>query len=344
MSKRKLGLNPEQKLFTLEFGRLFIFLIIILIIASMLNPQTFLRLTNFRSMSRQLVEYGLLSFSMAICMISGGIDVSIVYISNLSAILSAMFVQYFYPISTSHVNSVLILLAGVIIAILVGAFCGALNGILISKMHIPAMLATLGTSQLFTGLGVVITGGSTVSNLPEPISLAGTMLFLGVPIMFIVFICVAVLIHLLTGKTKYGIRLYLVGTNEKAARFSGINVDKILISTYMLSGVIASMAGISTLMRVNSAKADYGSSYTLQCILIAVLGGVSPNGGFGMIPCVALAVIILQVLSSLLNMIPSISNFYRDLIWGVTLVIIMIVNNALQNNKVNKVPSVNNKE
>jgi simple sugar transport system permease protein len=121
-------------------------------------------------------------------------------------------------------------------------------------------------------------------------------------------------------------KLYLIGTNSKAAFFAGIENRVILIKTYMISGLLSSLAGLIMMARTNSAKADYGAAYTLQCVLIAVLGGVDPKGGMGTIRGVTLAVLVLQLLSSGLNMFERISNFYRDVIWGGVLILALIVN------------------
>lgn len=317
------------------FFRLFLFLLLLLLLASLLKPETFLRAANFKSMAKQLTEYGLMSFGMTICLISGGIDLSVVYIANLSSIIAALFIIRMTPLCAAPAAAG-IALAAALIALCVGAACGILNGALISYLHIPAMLATLGTTQLYLGLGVVITGGSTVSQIPGPITTVGNAAVFGVPLVFLVFCVCAVVMTLLMSKTRFGLRVYMIGTNDKAALFAGLRIKKILIQTYMLSGIIGAMAGLSTLSRMNSAKPDYGSSYTIQCILIAVLGGVDPNGGFGSMACVALAVIILQVLSSFLNMFPSISNFYRDLIWGATLILVMILNKTLEKRRSEK--------
>ena len=137
-------------------------------------------------------------------------------------------------------------------------------------------------------------------------------------------------------KTKFGKRVYLVGTNEKAAKFAGINTKSVLIRAYILSGLVSAVAGLLSLSRISSAKADFGSSYTMQTILIAVLGGVNPNGGFGSIPGIAIAVLILQMLSSYLNMFPSISNFYRDMIWGVALIAVLIMNYVIDKRRMAK--------
>ncbi len=95
------------------------------------------------------------------------------------------------------------------------------------------------------------------------------------------------------GQTKFGMRVYLVGTSDKAARFAGIHVNATIIKCYMMSGLLAGIAGLISLSRLNSAKADFGTSYTMQTILVAVLGGINPNGGAGKMSGIAFAVIIL---------------------------------------------------
>jgi simple sugar transport system permease protein len=124
----------------------------------------------------------------------------------------------------------------------------------------------------------------------------------------------------------------MYGTNERAARFSGININRLLIRTYWLAGVTAAIAGIVFLARTNSAKGDYGESFVLLTVLISILGGVSYNGGFGTIAGVVLAVLCLQFLSTGLNMLmlemsgSSGSQFFRQFAWGALLLLVMVVN------------------
>ena len=100
---------------------------------------------------------------------------------------------------------------------------------------------------------------------------------------FIIYTIIALVIGIMLNRTKFGKEIFLVGTNSTASRFAGINNTAVIIKTYIISGVLSSIAGLIMMARVNSAKADYGASYTLQCVLIAVLGGVNPMGGFGSI-------------------------------------------------------------
>ena len=305
--------------------RLLAIFVIILAVSGITKGTSFLNVGNLQSMAKTLTEYGLMAVGCGITMISGGIDLSTVYIANLCGILAGL---------TMNESSSSIVLA-IIVALVVGALCGIFNGFLVSVLKIPAMLATLGTYQLYMGIAVVASKGSTVSGVTSYSSFA-YMTVAGIPMPFIVFVLMIVVISFIMGKTKFGKRVHLVGTNEKASKFAGINTVSVLIRTYMLSGIVSAVAGLLSLSRINSAKADFGSSYTMQTILISVLGGINPDGGFGSIPGVAIAVLILQMLSSYLNMFPNISNYYRDLIWGVALIAVLIMNFTIEKRRMAK--------
>lgn len=296
--------------------RLMVILIVLLIITGVTKSTAFVNLSNFQSIGKQLTEYGLMSLGMGICMLSGGIDLSTVYVANLSGICAGLIFQTNMPGNVA---------LGCLVALCTGALCGTFNGILISRFHIPPMLATLGSYELFMGISVVLSGGSTVSVNGE-IELLSSLTILNIPLPFIIFILCTAVLAFMMGQTKFGMRTYLVGTSDKAARFAGIHVNATIIKCYMMSGLLAGIAGLISLSRLNSAKADFGTSYTMQTILVAVLGGINPNGGAGKMSGIAFAVIILQLLSSYLNQFPAISNYYRDLIWGAALLLVLVFN------------------
>ncbi len=310
--------------------RLLIVLLFVFGLMTALKPDLFLRPGNFISMATQFPEYGLMAIGISLTMIAGGIDLSVVGTANLSAIVAAKYLIAFAP-KGSPADQVLSAIAvAVPLALLVGLAAGCFSGILVSRFGIPPILATLGTQQLYTGLSIVLTSGRPLSRLPLLYSEIGnTELFGFLPVPFLLYAAIALVVGLLLAKTRFGLRLYLLGTNPKAARYAGINNDSILIRTYMLSGLLSSVAGLIMMARANSAKADYGASYTLQCVLIAVLGGVDPNGGFGTVRGVTLAVLILQFLSTGLNMFEHVSNFYRDVIWGGVLILALVFNWAI---------------
>lgn len=306
--------------------RLLVILIAFFAIASITKQSAFLSLSNAQTMGRQVAEYGLMAIGCGMCLIAGGIDLSMVYVANLTGIISGLTMQRMGGSTAS-------ILLAVVLGILVGAFCGFLNGFLVACVRIPAMLATLGSYQLFMGISIVLSRGSTVSGIPEGFVGISKLNIANIPMPFIIFLVIVILLIAILSRTSYFSRLYCVGTNLNAARFSGIRTKKVLITTYMISGLLSSVAGLLSLARINSAKADFGSSYTMQCILVAVMGGVNPNGGFGKISGIVLAVMILQMMTSYLNTFPTISNYYRDLIWGVALIGIMILNQMLDKKK-----------
>ncbi|MDR0841477.1 MAG: ABC transporter permease [Christensenellaceae bacterium] len=299
--------------------------ITILVIMGIVKPR-FVTVNNFFSMANQFPEYGIMSFGLMLTMMSGGIDLSVVSVANLAAICSAKVLLEIVPHDADISGALGGILVIMLIAMAIGALCGVLNGFLVSKIGIPPMLGTLGSSQLFTGICIAITQGKMVNGLPMAYSDFMTFRVFGVlPVVLIIFIlCVLVLSFLLTW-TTFGSKLRMLGSNSKAAMFSGLKVDRVLIATHMLASIFASIAGLVMLSNYNSAKADYGTSYSLLCILIVVLGGVRPSGGFGKVSGVVLAIVILQMVSSSLNMFPTISAFYRPLVWGAVLLVVMIL-------------------
>jgi simple sugar transport system permease protein len=168
-----------------------------------------------------------------------------------------------------------------------------------------------------------LTNGSSVSlGYIQPLDDFGNLPVLGVPLCFALFLLIAGLVGFLLRCTPFGVKLTLLGSNAKAARYGGIPARRMIVITYMTAGILASVAGIVIASRNASVKWDYGSSYVLIAILIAVLGGVKPEGGYGRVLSVLLAATALQILSSLFNFL-GISNFFRDLAWGVLLLALL---------------------
>ncbi len=316
-----------QKVFLRNNVRLLMVLLAVFVIACILNPEIFLSFNNLQSMCKQLPEYGVMSIAMTLAMIAGGIDLSLVANANLTAIFAATILKM-QPTGSDAGD----ILVACLVALVCGTIFGLINGSFIAFLHIPPMLATLGMQQLLRGISVVITSGRAVSSLPMAFSLFGNKSLFGkIPYLFIVFLLVVVASYFLLSKTKYGMRLFMMGTNPLAARYAGINNAAVIIITHGIAGLLAAVSGLIFTVRFNSAKPDNGNSYTMQCILVSVLGGVNPNGGHGSIGGVVLAVFILQVLSSALNTFSNLSSFYRDLLWGSALILVMILNHTLDN-------------
>jgi simple sugar transport system permease protein len=305
--------------------RLIVFLAVIFVFFTIMKPHTFLAARTWSSMAVQFPEFGLMALGVMVCMITSGIDLSVVGVANMTSIGAAVIMLNMAP-KGSSTNAGAAILVAVLFSLVVGALAGVLNGLLVAKVNIPPILATLGTLELFSGIAIIITEGKPVSGLPALYGDIFAGRVFGIPVVLIIFILATALIAFFMNMTGYGTKLKMLGTNAKAARLSGLNVTSLLVRTYALSGVYAALAGLVMLANYNSAKADYGSTYTLLTVLIVVLGGVNPDGGWGRVSGVVLAIVILQVLSSGLNMFPNISNFYRPLIWGGVLLAVMTAN------------------
>jgi simple sugar transport system permease protein len=202
---------------------------------------------------------------------------------------------------------------------------GAVNGLLVTRLRITPILATLGTGQIFTGIALVLTGGPAIVGFPAAWNLIGNGKLLGLAAPLIVFLVTASAIAFLIDRTSFGVSLQLIGTNPKAALFAGINRTRLIFWSFVLSGGLAALAGILLSARTNAAKSDYGTSYLLQSILIAVLGGTNPSGGRGTVMGIALAVIALMLLSSGLQIL-RFSNHLIDFVWGAFLVVVVAAN------------------
>lgn len=302
--------------------------IVLFVAMSLLIPGLFLSSGNMSSMAVQFPGFGLLALAMMLPMITGGIDLSVIGLSNVSAILATLLLHNLVRPS-EDISSIIIVevLLAIALALVVGVAGGIINGFIIAYIGVSPILATLATGLIYTGLAVVITGGSAVTGLPEAFGWIGNGTLFFIPIPVIVFILAAISLSYILSQTAFGAKSYLFGANAIASRFAGIDNAVVTIKTYTVSGLYAAISGLIIAARANSAKADYGSSYLLLAILICVLGGVNPAGGAGRVAGVVLAVLALQFLSSGLNLL-GVNNFATELVWGVVLIFTMVVNQS----------------
>lgn len=304
---------------------LFIIMMLVITVISMLLPNKFLTLRNFQSITSVIPELGLLSLAMAISIITGGIDLSVVSITNLCGVVMALILTRMGVHGGGTASTGFIIAFTIMTGLLLSMVCGLLNGFLISFFGVPPILATLGTQGLFIGIAVVITTGHGIFGFPEPFLFIGNGKLSIFPMPFIIFIVCTAAVALFLSKTGLGISMYILGSNPIASRFSGIDNERIIIKTYLITGLLAGIASIIMISRVNSMRPGYGYAYLLQAVLIAMLAGVDPSGGYGKIIGVIMAIVILQVLQSGFNIL-ALSPFFRKFIWGVMLLLAMVTN------------------
>ncbi|MEU6572692.1 ABC transporter permease [Streptomyces sp. NPDC046805] len=261
-----------------------------------LKPAVFLSVTNLQNIAVATPEIGVIAVAMMLAMLTGGIDLSLVSTANLSAITMS---TLFTAISANDPGQAERMVPVIVLAGLgVGLLGGLVNGLLVAGLGITPILATLGTMQIYNGIAVAWTGGETLYGAPSSLTALGLSTVGGIPTLFILFVAVAIAIGVLVSRTPLGLRIQLQGANPTAARYSGIASRAILLRTYTLTGLLGGIAGVLFLARNPTASADYGASYVLLVIVIAVLGGTNPSGGAATVFGVVLATLTLQIVSS----------------------------------------------
>lgn len=308
--KKKIQIDPHIK-------ALLGMMAFVLILMAILKGDTYFTIPNLRSMFFQFPEYGILTFGMMMCMIAGGIDLSLVGIMNLAGVVCALIIKNM----GGSTGSIVI---GIIAALVVGAACGAFNGFIIGSLNIPAMLVTLCGLELYSGLALAITGGPAINSLPDAFKNIANGSIGAIPIVIFIFIAVVLIVTFIMKCTVFGHEIYYLGTNAQASKYSGINNLKVTIMTYMCSGILGGIAGVVITSHLNSAKSSNGSSYTTLSLLIAVLGGINPDGGEGKVGGVLLSIVLLQLVANAFTIMRA-PDTTRTLVNGCLLVLALII-------------------
>ena len=296
-----------------------ILIIVVVLVMTISTRGRFLRGGNILNLAVQLPELGLLSMAMMVAMITAGINLAIISSANLSAVVMALMLTRLLPEGPSRGATLVMVVLALAVGLALSAALGLINGFLVGYVEVPAVLTTLGTMILYEGITLAITRGFVISGLPHAFLVIGNGRFLGVPIPLFILMAAAILLALLLRRRPFGIHLYFIGSNPVATEYSGVNVRKEFVKAYILSTLMAGMAGIVMLARFNSANARQGSSLLLQTVLICMLGGVDPDGGFGKVSGLLMALVILQMVTSGLNLL-GVRSFATVSIWGVLLI------------------------
>ena len=320
LGKRAVGLLRDR-----DFTRMLAVTVVIFISMALLRPALFLKSNNFISMGYQIPELGFYSLAMMMVMVTGGRDLSIVAIGNLACVVSAYIMHYAFERGYTGGAAVPYILAGILAAVAVGVVCGVINGVIVANFNISAMLVTMATSSIFTGLGIILTEGKTVSKTPAEFTYFGNHTLLGLPYTLWLLILALLFSAWLLKCTKFGFEVRFVGSNPRASHCTGMNNRKVLVKAYIYSGVMSAICGLEILARTDTAKSDYALTYVFQAILCAVLGATNPNGGFVKISCMVLSLISLQCLSSGFNML-RLGGYFKEFAWGLLLLVVLSIN------------------
>ncbi len=267
----------------------------------------FLTVGNLFNILRQVSEIGMISIPLTFLLLSGHMDLSVGSIVGVCGVSTGMILRAGGSIP-------LALLAG----IAAGTAVGFLNGLIVGKLKIQAVVVTIGTQVLFRGLCYILTSGRAVSGYPAAFFTLGTGDVLGVPISVIVLLVMYAAAWLVLEKSWFGRYVLAIGNNQNTARYSGIRVDRMKIALFTLCGALTAVASAFLISRLSSAEATLGSGYELDIITAALIGGIDINGGSGKLQGTFLGILIIGILRNGLNMM-GLSVIYQSIILGALL-------------------------
>ncbi|RFC66998.1 ABC transporter permease [Mesorhizobium denitrificans] len=289
----------------------------------------FLSVNNGLTLLLQTSVIGLLGIGMTMVIITGGIDLSVGSVLALSGTVAGLLVKAGVPVPVAMT-----------VAVGVGAVCGLINGLVITRMRITPFVATLGMMMIARGTALQLTGAAPISQLGEAFGWLGNgalfrmvekmpnglskVVFPGIPYPAILLLIVAVGAAYLLRRRRLGRHIYAVGSNEEAARLSGVNVERTKIAAYVMSGALAGLAGNVLMSRLVTAQPNEGVMYELDAIASAVIGGASLMGGVGGVSGTMIGAFIIGVLRNGLNM-AGVSAFIQQIIIGFVVILAVFI-------------------
>jgi len=285
----------------------------------------FRTLDNFWTIMRQVSVNACLSVGMTMVILTGGIDLSVGSVLALSGAFAAGLLKNGLEIPALNLFVGVTVLGSVVIAGLVGSSLGLFNGLMITRFKIPPFVATLCMLIIARGFTELWTGGANITGLGTTFDFLGTGRLLGVIPMPVCISTVAVFIAaVVLKKTRFGRYIYAVGGNERAARLSGLNVNRIKTLVYTISGFLAAIGGIIVTAKIDSASPTAGEAYELDSIAAVVIGGTSLDGGRGSVLGTVIGVLIIGILNSGLT-IAGVDPFWQKVVKGFVILLAVVI-------------------
>ena len=279
------------------------------IVFAVLYPHSFFSPGNLRAVLNNLAVDGILAVGMMLLMIAGVFDLSVGSMMSLAGVVTGwLLAKAGWPVG-----------AGVAAGLGVAVLGGLANGLLVAKARVNALIATLGTLGIFQGFAILIAGPS-IANLPESFARFGQTELLGVQLPVFGMLALAAGSHLLLTHSRFFRQFYYVGSNPKAARLSGVNVERLQILGFTLMGLIAGVAGLCFAARVGASVSNAGVGAELRVITAVILGGASLTGGKGSIPGALVGVVFMALLNNVL-IIARVSSYWQGITVGLILVL-----------------------
>lgn len=299
--------NKKTVMALLNYGIIAVMLLMIVIFS--IFSSNFFTVNTLFTILKKVSITGIISVGMTFVLLTGGIDLSVGSIAGCTAVTAAILMKNF------SMSVYLTILVTIVLSIIYGA----LNGLCITKLNIPPLIATLGLQTSLRGLAYIVTGGLPVFGFGSSFSKFAAATLFGIPYMVILMALIFVIGIFVLKKTTIGRHLYGVGGNEEASRLSGVNVVRVKMFAYILSGLLSGIAGLVLLSRTGSGQPSLGDGYEMDAITAVVLGGVSLSGGEGKLPMVIFGVLIMGILGTGMIMC-NINDYVQQLVQGIVLI------------------------
>jgi len=284
-------------------------LVVMIIVASIGSPY-FLDTYNLQSLMRDVATVGMIGIAQSLLLLVGELDLSVGKIATLCGILAGMMMV------DAKINPWIALMIG----LLLGLLFGFINGMIITKLRLNSMVATIGMQGVYGGINLVLTKGKAITNIPENITVLGKGNIGAIPVPFVFCLIVLVVILFLVYKTKTGRYIYAVGNSREAAKILGIRVDRIRVMIYSIVGMISALAGLLYVCRLGSAQSTLGESWPMNSIAASVIGGVSLNGGIGNPAGALIGAAIISIISNMIVLF-GVNAYWQQAVSGVVVVL-----------------------
>jgi len=302
-------------------GGLIILIVIISLISAVAFPRTFPTYANFASIARNLATDGIMAIGMMVLMISGTFDLSVGGMFSMSGVIvGALMVK-------NHVSVPL----AIVLTTAIVLFAGFVNGFVVARVRVNALITTLGAMGIFRGIAVLI-GGTSIANLPDAFANLGQAEFpplIQSPVWLLLFL--TVLFSYLLARTRFFRQYYYIGTNPKAASLSGLNVERMQIIGFMISALMAGVAGMVFAARVGTSVSTAGDNAELRVITAVILGGASLAGGKGSAFGALIGIVFIALIGNVM-IIASVNPYWQSIIIGAVLVLAVALDSVLNRN------------
>ena len=278
------------------------------ILLTIVSPQ-FLTISNLTFVARGFSFIAIASLGVVLVIITGGIDLSVGSVMGLAGVIAAFLSSHGFGTALSLIG-----------ALLVGIIAGFINGVLVAKAKLAPFIVTLGMLSICRGLVYVVTGGWPMQGLTKPILFLGQGFFLGLPMPVWIMIALLIVMQIILRRTAFGWYVYSIGGNEEATRLSGVFVDRVTISVYVIAGFFAAIGGIILTARLGVGETTAGNGYELNVIAALVLGGVSLSGGKGSAVSAFFGAALMGILRNGLVLL-GVSSFWQQIVIGTVIIL-----------------------